>query len=122
VVPINGLSLGRAIQKAAVGSPESAFGCTIGPLDLIGSVDRYVNAYNRDFPDAMHLRIADHNTGLPVTGALLHFGVSLVLSFETFKSWPFHGASVTQCRTDTGWAQVHVPWRLEPSEGRRSGR
>jgi hypothetical protein len=113
VVPIKSLSLGRAIKKAALGSPGSAFGCMIGPLDLIASLDLDTNTYNPSFPHAMHLRIADHNSGLPVTGALLHFGVSLVFSFETFKSWPwFHGANVTQCRANTGWAQVHVPWRL----------
>jgi hypothetical protein len=113
VVPIKALSLGRAIKKAALGSSGSAFGCTIGPLDLITSLDLDTNTYNPSFPHAMHLRVADHNSGLPVTGALLHFGVSLVFSFETFKSWPwFHGVNVTQCRDDTGWAQVHVPWRL----------
>ena len=113
IIPIEALALARGIRKTAVNSPGRAFACTVGPLGLIIRLDLEVNKYNLNFPQAMHLRITDHVTGAPVTGAKLNFGISLVFAYEGFQAWPwFHGERFTQCGTNDDWAEVHVPWRI----------
>lgn len=113
IIPIEALTLARGIRKAAINSPGRAFGCTLGSIDLVISLDQGVNQYNRKFPHAMHLRITDHITGATVTGPKLNFAISLVFFYEGFDVWPwFHGERYTQCTANNDAAEVHIPWRL----------
>jgi len=105
IIPIEALSLARGIRKAAVNSPGQSFACTIGPLDLVVSVDQ--DSTGKVFSHALRLTITDHTTGAPVTGPALNFGISLVLGYEEFIHWPLKSFT-----SNDRVAAIEIPWRL----------
>ena len=104
-IPIEALSLARGVRKAAINSPGQPFACTIGPLDLVVSVDE--DATRKIFSHVLRLTMTDHTTGTPVTGGALDFGISLILAYEELIQWPLKSFNANDDA-----ATIEIPWRL----------
>lgn len=77
IIPIEGLTLARGMRKAAIHSPGRAFGCTIGPFDLVISLDQDNEKTDRSF--VMHLEMSNRSTRDPLTNPQLNFAISLFI-------------------------------------------